>query len=158
MTRSQVRPRAATRRGFTLPEAIATLAILSLLAAFAIANWQRHLQRGWHVQARAAMIDAMLTLQRHALAAGTHAEPGTGRPAGNWPRLVPEPPASPRYRIDARACPDVGLDACVELKARPLRDDGNDASDCEAMVLRSTGEWLRIPRDRAAPLPGGQPC
>lgn len=161
------------RRGFTLPEAVATLAILSLLAAFGMANWQRHLERGWRLQVRAAMIDAMLALQRHALAAGTYADPGTERPFGAWPRLVPERPASARYRIDAMACPGASLHACVQLRARALRassdngsgnghGNGGDSSSgdgrCTELILRSTGEWLQQRDDEPTAQPGSAAC
>ncbi|MGY8523808.1 type II secretion system protein [Paracidovorax citrulli] len=165
----------AGRRGFTLPEAVATLAILSLLVAFGMANLQRHLDRGWRLQVRAAMIDAMLVLQRHAMAAGTYADPGTERPFGAWPRLVPEPPASARYRIDAMACPGASLHGCVQLRARALRagsdngggDDGGSGSgsgsgsgngDCTELILRSTGEWLQRREDEPTAQPGPGAC
>ena len=93
---------AARGTGFTLLELIVTLVILAILTAMAVTTWQRHLERGWRAEARAAMTAAMLDLERHALSARTFADGAGGQAiAGNWPHPVPAPPARARHLVVA---------------------------------------------------------
>lgn len=131
-----MRPRHAA---FTVLELLFALAIVAVLAAIAMPAWQQHIERGRRQEAKAALVAAMLELERHALAAASYAAPGApATVAGQWPRAVPPPPAAARHMLLAAACPQAGIDHCVELHAVPLRPDRR----CGTLILRSTGEWL----------------
>lgn len=132
---------ASTQRAFSLVDLLITIAMLAILAAFAVPAWDQYLARGWRTQARAELVAAMLELEQHAMAATTFAlQPGSDIAAGNWPRPVP-PGADPRHLITAAACPQAGLDACVEVRATPVVPDHR----CGVLILRSTGQRLNLP-------------
>jgi len=143
------------RPGFTVLELLVTLAILAVLAGIAMPAWQQHLERGRRMEARAALVAAMLELERLALATASFAAPGDrGRIAGDWPRPVPPPPAQPRHLLVPAACPQAGIDHCVELRAVPLLPDGR----CGTLILRSTGEWLSQASEAEPPQPLPPAC
>ncbi|ALD89805.1 Tfp pilus assembly protein PilE [Cupriavidus gilardii CR3] len=139
---------------FTLIELLVAITIAAIVAGLAAASWHRHLQRSWRVQARTAMIAAMLELQRHAMARGSFADDGGRRPAGTWPQWLPAPPARPQYRLAALPCTDAGLDRCIELHAAPQWPD----PACGTLILRSGGEWLIESADMAGPVPWPAGC
>ncbi|AOY93170.1 pilus assembly protein PilE [Cupriavidus sp. USMAA2-4] len=149
-----VRPAARPRHAaFTVLELLFALAIVAVLAAIAMPAWQQHIERGRRQEAKAALVAAMLELERHALATASYAAPDApATVAGQWPRAVPPPPAAARHMLLAAACPQAGIDRCVELHAVPMQADPR----CGTLILRSTGEWLV--QDGAAgppqPLPG----
>lgn len=146
-------PERLTRRpGFSLPELLVVLAIVAVMTLLAVPAWQRHVERGWRMQARVELVSAMLMLERHALLHLTFASaPGGSTPAGEWPRAVPPPPAQPRHWLTATSCGGVDLARCVEVRAAPVQPD----MLCGTLILRSSGEWLSLPtpRDDAMPLP-----
>ncbi|MCY1208910.1 hypothetical protein D9M68_84390 [compost metagenome] len=56
----------------------------------AVPAWHGHLLRGWRAQARTALAEGMLRLERHAVGAMTFAAaPGGEVAAGEWPLPVP---------------------------------------------------------------------
>ncbi|WP_227459065.1 type IV pilin protein [Cupriavidus pauculus] len=135
---------------FSLPELVAALAIVAIVMTLALPTWQRHIERGWRMQARAEMIAAMLTLERHALLTASYAsEPGGASPAGDWPKPLPPPPAPTRHWLTATSCAGRSLSHCVEVRATPVRPD----AACGTLVLRSSGEWLSMPTELGEPLP-----
>ncbi|MCA3192798.1 MULTISPECIES: pilus assembly protein PilE [unclassified Cupriavidus] len=146
--------RAAPVSGFTLVELLVVIAIVIALTILAAPAWQRHVERGWRMQARAELVSAMLVLERHALVHLTFASAADGTtPAGEWPKPVPPPPAQTRHWLTATSCDGIALSRCVEVRAAPVRPD----PVCGTLALRSSGEWLSLPTpDGAAmPLPPG---
>ncbi|WP_011296963.1 MULTISPECIES: type IV pilin protein [Cupriavidus] len=142
------------QRAFTLIELLITIAMLAILAAFAVPSWERYVARGWRAQARSELVAAMLELEQHAKAAMTFAlEPGGNIAAGSWPRPVPQG-ANPRHVITAGACPQAGLDACVEVRATPVMVDHR----CGVLILRSTGQWLTLPPGMTQAASPGPDC
>lgn len=140
--------------GFTLLEALVTVAILALIAGAAAAGWHQQFIRGWRVQTRADMMAAMLELQQLAGATGGYADDSGKQPAGRWPRWVPPPPARAHHRIVATSCAVDDLNRCVQLRAVPQQAD----PACGTLVLRSTGEWLSEPEAGADPVPLPDGC
>jgi type IV pilus assembly protein PilE len=142
------------QRAFSFIELLITIAILAILAAVAVPVWDQYLARGWRTQARAELVAAMLELEQHATAAMTFArQPGSDIVAGNWPRPVPPGP-KPRHLITAAACPQAGLDACVEIRATPVVPDPR----CGVLILRSTGQRLNLPEGTAQATQSGSDC
>ncbi|RZT41388.1 type IV pilin protein [Cupriavidus agavae] len=143
------------RSGFSLAEVMVVLVIAALLITVALPAWQRHAERGWRVQGRAALVSAMLSMERHALISSSFASaPASPIPAGEWPAPVPPQPARTRYWLTATKCPGTDLTHCVELRATPTyRDDR-----CGTLLLRSSGEWLSLPLPGAAPVPLPEGC
>lgn len=134
---------------FSLVELAAALAVLAILVAIALPAWHGHLMRGWRAQARTALTEAMLQLERHAVGAMTFAaEPGGDVAAGDWPLRVPAS-GTVRHLVTAATCPQAALDACVELRAVPQLPD----PECGVLILRSTGQWLVLPDGEAVPRP-----
>lgn len=140
-----MRPSAAATRGFTLIETLIALTILLLLARMALPAWHEHIRRMHRAEARTAMLDAMLTLERYHLAANTYGDTGTpGQVAGNWPVSI-QHAQQPIYRIEAGPCTALRLTQCAELRAVPVRDD----PQCGTLILRTTGEALAQPPGQA---------
>ena len=114
------------------------LAILLVLARMALPAWHEHIRRMHRAEARTAMLEAMLTLEQHHLAAHTYGDAGTpGQVAGSWPVAVRHA-QQPIYRIEAGPCAALTLAQCAELRAIPVRDD----PQCGTLILRTTGEAL----------------
>lgn len=146
--------RIAPVSGFSLAELLVVIAIIIVLTILAAPAWQRHVERGWRMQARAELVSAMLALERHALMNLTFASAADGTtPAGEWPRPVPPPPARTRHWLTATSCEGISLSRCVEVRATPARPD----PVCGILVLRSSGEWLSLPTSdvQTMPLPSG---
>ncbi|HVL09960.1 MAG TPA: prepilin-type N-terminal cleavage/methylation domain-containing protein [Burkholderiaceae bacterium] len=126
------------RRGFTLVEILIALAILLVLTRMALPAWHTHVRRMHRAEARTVMLDALLTLERHHLAANTYGDTNTpGQVAGTWPLAVRHA-QQPIYRIEASPCTALTLAQCAELRAIPVRDD----PQCGTLILRTTGEAL----------------
>lgn len=142
------------QQAFSLIELLVTLAIVAILAAVTVPTWEQYLVRGWRAQARTELVAAMLELEQHAMAATTFAVlPGSEIAAGNWPRPVPPGP-NPRHLLTAAACPQAGLDACVEIRATPVAPDHH----CGVLILRSTGQRLNLPGGTAQAAQSGSGC
>ncbi len=141
--------------GFSLVELMVVLVIAVLLTVLALPAWQRHIERGWRMQARVELMAAMLALERHMLSAASfESSPDSATPVGEWPRPAPSPPARTRYWLMAASCPGIDLSRCVEVRATPVHRD----EACGTLVLRSTGEWLFMPTRGGDAMPMPAEC
>lgn len=143
--------------GFTLIEMMIALALVLILSYLALPTWHDHMRRMHRAQARAAMIDAALALERQYLATLTYgATDSSDQVVGTWPQSIP-PTAQPVYRLEASACGSQTLTQCAELRAVPLRDD----PQCGTLILRTNGETLvqsTVGGDTPQPSATGGPC
>ncbi|WP_237380157.1 type IV pilin protein [Cupriavidus sp. SW-Y-13] len=141
--------------GFSLIELLVVVVIAALLTVLALPAWQRHAERAWRLQARASLISAMLTLERHALITTSFAKGADGaNPAGDWPSPVPAPPARTRHWLTATSCAGADLSHCVEIRATPTYPDAS----CGIVILRSNGEWLSMLTTDDIPIPLPEAC
>lgn len=62
MTTTPLRP--VTQHGFTLVEILVVVVIVAVLAAIALPNYQRYIQRGHRAQARAGLLQAAHWMER----------------------------------------------------------------------------------------------
>jgi type IV pilus assembly protein PilE len=128
-------------RGFTLLEIMMTLVILLILARLAMPVWHEQIRRMYRAQARVAMLDSVLSLERHHLAANTYGHSDTpDQVAGTWPRPVLHG-KQVVYHIEASPCASSPLTQCAELRAVPVTDD----AQCGSLVMRTTGETFSTP-------------
>ncbi|WP_296943776.1 type IV pilin protein [uncultured Massilia sp.] len=135
--------------GFTLLEVLIVLAIVSILVSIAYPTYAGYIVRTRRTEGQVALIEAMQKQERYraqhnryvAFSAGASAE-GDGDDAGGFAWWSGHDAASSAYELDARACPDMAIDDCVELRARP----GTERVDrrfrdpeCGALTLDSLG-------------------
>ena len=129
-------PQGRENRGFTLVELSIALAILLVLTHIALPAWHQYIRRMHRAEVRTVMLETILTLERHHLAAHTYSDTGApGQVVGTWPLAVRHG-QQPIYRIEAGPCAALTLAECAELRAIPVHDD----PQCGTLILRTTGE------------------
>ena len=122
--------RSVTPRGFTLIEMLIVVAIMAVLAAVAMANYQPYIQRGHRAQARAGLLQAAQWMERVATANGVYPEATlTSTPLP----VSLSTTAGPRYILSLKT----STPAAYTLLATP---QGAQLSDrCATLTLDHTG-------------------
>lgn len=120
-------------KGFTLIELMIVVAVVGILAAVALPNYQEYVLRGHRAEGRTALIQAAQWMERAATASGTY--PLTAA----FPESLSTVPSG-RYTI-AIASPTGGVAAdngrTFTLTATPALGQANDK--CASMTLNHTG-------------------
>lgn len=128
-------------KGFTLIEMMIVIAIIAVLAAIAIPNYQQYLIKSGRSEGQAKLLEAMQMQERFYSQNQTYtANLGTGGLAYSGVAANADAPSEDsRYLIRAAVC-DAGtaISSCVLLTAIP---QGGQASDvvCANLTLNSRG-------------------
>jgi type IV pilus assembly protein PilE len=131
---------------FTLVELVVVLAIVLILAALAYPSYAAFVIKGRRVEAQAALLQTMqdqeryYTLHNTYLAFSAQSDGEDERRFRWW--LGSSAPRS-AYELSGRACGQLPLQACIELRAEPGTprvDTSFRDPECETLTLNSAGE------------------
>lgn len=126
-----------SRRGFTLIELAATLAVVAVLASLAWAGYGHHVQKARRAEGRAALLQVLLQQERQFSLRHSYRafSPGAGETEFKW--FSGERPERSAYRLAALACPGEALDACVRVTATP--SGSHSDAQCGALFADTLG-------------------
>lgn len=113
-------------RGFTLIELMITVAVVAILAAIALPNYQEYVRRGYRSEARAGLLQAAQWMERAATATGI------------YPTALPVSLASVPSKRYVIAFADGNTNAQFTLNATP--GQGQQGDKCGTLTLTNTGE------------------
>ena len=130
-------------KGFSLIELLAVIAILAVLAGLAYPSYMDLTRRTKRTEAQLALAEMMQQEERYLEEHGTFTafSQAAGAPAGfRW--WSGASAGRSAYELDAYACPGLGLEQCVVLRAQPGTDkvDAHFRDpDCGVLTVDSTG-------------------
>lgn len=119
--------------GFSLPELMATVAILGVLTALAVPAYTEYVNRSRRFEARAGLLEAAHWLERWRTERGRYDDPdNTNQPPPDFPwRQIPRVGA-PNYSVAVVTRP-----ASYVITATAIRVMANDV--CESLSVDETG-------------------
>ncbi|MBK4733600.1 type IV pilin protein [Noviherbaspirillum pedocola] len=127
----------ADRRGFSLAELAAVLALAALLAWMGARSWQDLVRTQRRAEGRSALARAMQAQEHYFSRYGRYRAYDVAAPAG-FPWHSGPTPAASAYLLSAVACSDAPLEDCVQLRAEPGASAFRD-SECGMLMLDSRG-------------------
>lgn len=129
--------------GFTLVELMIVVAIVGILGTLAYPTYAGYIVRTRRTEGQVALIEAMQRQERYHVQHNAYVEFSADEPGTDgftwWSGANASASA---YELDARACPDRDIAACVEVRARPgtARVDARFRDpDCGVLTLDSSG-------------------
>jgi type IV pilus assembly protein PilE len=133
-------------KGFTLVELMIVLLILAVLGALAYPTYAGYIRKTRRIEGQMALLE---TLQQEETYYSRHnryrefssAAPPYGIGTLHW--WSGHSASSSAYEIDAHACPDQAIDACIEVRAQPGTgqvDAGFRDPECGTLTRDSTGK------------------
>lgn len=132
--------------GFTLIQVIVALAIVAILASFALPSYQEMVRRGKRAEGRSALYQLMLQEERFYSLRNSYiafSSSSTGEDEKQFKWFSGNTPAVSAYEIKAEACKDDVIQNCVHLIAKPGTanvDSNFEDPVCGELSLSSTGE------------------
>lgn len=118
-----------TSKGFTLIELMIVVAVVAILSAIAYPSYVEYVMRGHRADARAALLQAQLWMERAATANGVYP---TALPASlTWANDT-----SKRYTLSLAAG---GSNAAFTLQATPKANSAQTKDKCGTLTLTHTG-------------------
>ncbi len=133
------------RYGFTLIEVMVALAVLAVLAAFVYPSYAGYVTRTRRVEGQMALVEALQLQERHRARHHTYqafSSASAGDTARRFRWWSGRTPRTSAYELEAYACPGLGIDECVEVRATPGTarvDSGFADPDCGVLTLDSAG-------------------
>ncbi len=117
LARQQRRP-----RGFTLPELMAALLVVLVLAGLSWSSYQHAILKARRAEGRAAVLQVLLQQERQFAYQQRYQafQPGQGdQGASDFKWYSGGTPQTSAYALSARACDGAALDSCVLVSATP---------------------------------------
>lgn len=133
------------RRGFTMIELMAALAIIAILSAIAYPSYRESIRKGKRAEAQAALMQLMQQQERyysHHNGYIAFSSVSTGEAEKKFKWFSGNSAVGSAYEISGSACPDDSIENCVLLTARPGTsrvDPGYTDPQCGTLTVDSTG-------------------
>jgi type IV pilus assembly protein PilE len=130
---------------FTVVEMLVVMTIMLILAALVYPSYRDHIVKAHRVEAQAAMLRTMQDQERYYSQHNTYVPFSADMPGEDEQRFqwwVGSSAARSAYELSARACGELSLQLCIEVRAVPgtAKVDANFKDpDCETLTLTSTG-------------------
>lgn len=131
---------------FTLIEVLVVMAIIAILAVLAYPSYTGYIVKARRVEGQVALLDLMQKQERYYAQHNTYlpfsaesSDPEEKR--FRW--WSGDSPGKSAYEMSGRACGDLSLQRCIELRAEPgtpLVDSSFRDRDCETLSLTNAGE------------------
>ena len=131
---------------FTLVEMMVVLAILLILVAMAYPGYRAYVIKAHRVEAQAALLQTMQDQERYYSLHNSYlpfSAASTGEDERRFRWWLGSSALASAYELSARACGELPLQACIELRAEPGTprvDQHFRDPECATLTLKSTGE------------------
>lgn len=106
-----------TLKGFTLIEMLIVVAILAVIAAFAVPAYDAYAVKGRRAEGRTALLNMMMEQERYFSQRGVYKEFNSASTAGPFNYYSNKDANDSAYFITAKACDGSDLKTCIKLTA-----------------------------------------